>query len=69
MTSANDAPERDPRDWTIQGSADGGATWTTVDTRTGQTFDQRYQTKSMTSRARGRTGFIGSASPGTRRAI
>ncbi|RZU49302.1 putative alpha-1,2-mannosidase [Krasilnikovia cinnamomea] len=43
LTSANDAPERDPRDWTVEGSAD-GTTWTTVDTRTGQSFDQRFQT-------------------------
>ncbi|HEV7964764.1 MAG TPA: GH92 family glycosyl hydrolase [Actinoplanes sp.] len=47
LTSANDAPERDPRDWTLQGSAD-GTTWTTVDTQTGQTFDQRFQTKTYT---------------------
>nr|BFE68994.1 hypothetical protein GCM10020092_022950 [Actinoplanes digitatis] len=44
LTSANDAPERDPRDWTLQGSADGTA-WTTVDTRTGQTFAERFQTR------------------------
>jgi predicted alpha-1,2-mannosidase len=42
LTSANDAVERDPKDWTLQGSADGQA-WTTVDTRTGQAFDQRFQ--------------------------
>ncbi|MEV6595629.1 GH92 family glycosyl hydrolase [Actinoplanes sp. NPDC051346] len=46
LTSANDAPERDPRDWTLEGSAD-GTTWTTVDTRAGQTFDQRFQTKTF----------------------
>jgi len=45
LTSANDAPERDPRDWTLDGSNDGGTTWTTVDTVTGNTFDQRFQTK------------------------
>ncbi|WP_433367488.1 GH92 family glycosyl hydrolase [Actinoplanes sp. CA-142083] len=44
LTSANDAPERDPRDWTLQGSAD-GTTWTTVDTRAGETFGERFQTK------------------------
>ncbi|MGK5678307.1 GH92 family glycosyl hydrolase [Actinoplanes sp. URMC 104] len=44
LTSANDAPERDPRDWTLEGSADGTA-WTTVDTRTGETFGERFQTK------------------------
>nr|WP_239079919.1 GH92 family glycosyl hydrolase [Actinoplanes brasiliensis] len=44
LTSANDAPERDPRDWNLQGSAD-GANWTTVDTRSDETFDERFQTK------------------------
>jgi predicted alpha-1,2-mannosidase len=47
LTSANDAPERDPRDWTLQGSTDGG-TWTTVDTQTGQTFTERFQTRTYT---------------------
>ncbi|MET0415967.1 MAG: discoidin domain-containing protein, partial [Actinoplanes sp.] len=44
LTSANDAPERDPSDWTLQGSTD-GTTWTTVDTRSGQSFDERFQTR------------------------
>jgi predicted alpha-1,2-mannosidase len=44
LTSANDAPERDPRDWTVQGSAD-GTTWTTLDTQSGQTFTDRGQSK------------------------
>jgi predicted alpha-1,2-mannosidase len=47
LTSANDAPERDPQDWTLDGSNDGGATWTTVDTVTGNTFDERFQTKTF----------------------
>jgi hypothetical protein len=47
LTSANDAPERDPRDWTLEGSAD-GTTWTTVDTVTGNSFDSRFQTKTFT---------------------
>ncbi|MET0496004.1 MAG: GH92 family glycosyl hydrolase, partial [Actinoplanes sp.] len=47
LTSANDAPERDPRDWNLQGSTD-GSTWATLDTRTGQSFDQRFQTKTFT---------------------
>ena len=38
LTSANDAAERDPKNWVIQGSTD-GQTWTTVDTRTGQSWD------------------------------
>ena len=37
LSSANDAPERDPRDWELQGSAD-GQSWTTLDTRTDQSF-------------------------------
>jgi hypothetical protein len=44
LTSANDAPGRDPRDWTLQGSQD-GQTWTTLDTQTGQDFSERFQTK------------------------
>ncbi|WP_328530059.1 GH92 family glycosyl hydrolase [Nocardioides sp. NBC_00368] len=44
LTSANDAAERDPKDWVIQGSTD-GQTWTTVDTRTGQSWDERFQTR------------------------
>ncbi|SNX64615.1 predicted alpha-1,2-mannosidase [Streptomyces sp. TLI_55] len=45
LTSANDYAERDPKDWTLQGSAD-GKDWKTLDTRSGQTFDERFQTKS-----------------------
>ncbi|MFH8533886.1 fibronectin type III domain-containing protein [Streptomyces tendae] len=44
VTSANDAPERDPRDWELRGSDD-GSTWTTLDTRTGQEFTDRFQRK------------------------
>ena len=47
LTSANDVPERDPRDWRLQGSAD-GTTWTTVDTRAGETFSGRGVTKGYT---------------------
>ncbi|MET7367338.1 GH92 family glycosyl hydrolase [Streptomyces sp. NPDC005566] len=45
LTSANDHDERDPKDWTLKGSAD-GKTWTDLDTRTGQAFSERFQTKS-----------------------
>lgn len=45
LTSANDYAERDPRDWTLQGSTD-GKDWKTLDTRSGETFDERFQTKS-----------------------
>ncbi|MER5846843.1 GH92 family glycosyl hydrolase [Streptomyces sp. NPDC002012] len=45
LTSANDHDERDPKDWTLQGSAD-GKDWKDLDSRTGQTFTERFQTKS-----------------------
>lgn len=45
LTSANDHAERDPKDWTLQGSAD-GKEWKDLDTRKGETFAERFQTKS-----------------------
>ena len=42
VSSANDVPARDPKDWTFLGSQD-GTTWTTLDTKSGQTFTNRYQ--------------------------
>ncbi len=47
VTSGNDAPGRDPRDWTLAGSDD-GATWTALDTQTGQDFGARGQSRSYT---------------------
>jgi predicted alpha-1,2-mannosidase len=44
MGSANDAPGRDPQDWTLQGSNDGQA-WTTLDTQVDQSFSERFQMK------------------------
>ncbi|MEV4313242.1 GH92 family glycosyl hydrolase [Actinocrispum sp. NPDC049592] len=44
LTSANDFPGRDPRDWTLRGSND-GQSWTDLDKQTGQSWDQRFQTK------------------------
>ncbi|WP_157244393.1 GH92 family glycosyl hydrolase [Nonomuraea typhae] len=44
LASANDAPERDPRDWRLEGSDD-GRNWTAVDTRAGETFDARFKTR------------------------
>lgn len=44
ITSANDAAERDPKNWTLQGSNDSTA-WTILDTRTNETFASRIQTK------------------------
>ena len=40
LTSAGDAPERDPAAWTLQGSTD-GTTFTTIDTRQAQTWTDR----------------------------
>jgi hypothetical protein len=42
LTTGNDVPERDPKDWQVQGSND-GTNWTTLDTRTGQSFPVRLQ--------------------------
>jgi fibronectin type 3 domain-containing protein len=47
ITSANDVPQRDPAAWTFQGSND-GSVWTTLDTRTAQTFAARSQTNTYT---------------------
>ncbi|WP_327667431.1 GH92 family glycosyl hydrolase [Streptomyces sp. NBC_00485] len=45
LTSANDFAERDPKDWTLQGSTD-GKDWKTVDSRSGESFPERFRTKS-----------------------
>jgi predicted alpha-1,2-mannosidase len=44
LTSANDHAERDPADWTLKGSAD-GRDWKTLDTRSGESFPERFRTK------------------------
>ncbi|MFG2511783.1 discoidin domain-containing protein [Streptomyces sp. NPDC048584] len=44
LTSANDFDDRDPRDWTLLGSQDGRA-WTPLDTRSGERFPERFQTR------------------------
>jgi predicted alpha-1,2-mannosidase len=43
LTSANDHAERDPQDWTLKGSTD-GTDWKTLDTRSGETFSERFRT-------------------------
>ncbi len=45
LTSANDVPERDPKDWRLEGSDD-ATTWVTLDTRSGESFTSRFQTRS-----------------------
>ena len=43
LTSANDFPQRDPQDWRLLASNDGGTTWTTLDTRKGEIFAERHE--------------------------
>jgi hypothetical protein len=43
MVSGNDSPERDPKDWNLQGSNDGGATFTILDTKAAQAWTRRNQ--------------------------
>jgi regulation of enolase protein 1 (concanavalin A-like superfamily) len=44
VTSANDVPTRDPKDWQFQGSND-GSNWATLDTRGNQSFGNRFEAK------------------------
>jgi hypothetical protein len=44
LTSANDAPDRDPSAWTLRGSAD-GRLWRTLDIRSGQSFAGRHRSR------------------------
>lgn len=43
LTSANDFPQRDPRDWRLLGSNDGGRTWVVLDEETNQIFATRQE--------------------------
>ena len=45
LTSANDFPQRDPQDWRLLASNDGGKTWTTLDVRKDEIFSARQQRK------------------------
>ncbi|MEU7649474.1 GH92 family glycosyl hydrolase [Streptomyces huasconensis] len=44
LTSANDHAPRDPKDWTLKGSAD-GKDWKVLDERGGEVFDGRHKTR------------------------
>ncbi|MBI9072599.1 MAG: T9SS type A sorting domain-containing protein [Melioribacteraceae bacterium] len=44
LTSANDAVERDPKDWVLKGSKD-GVVWDTLDVQANQNFPERFYTK------------------------
>ena len=43
ITSANDFPARDPKDWKLLGSNDRGSNWTTLDIRRNELFASRFQ--------------------------
>ncbi|WP_062058215.1 basic secretory protein-like protein [Aquimarina longa] len=45
ITSANDAPGRDPKNWTLSGSTD-GINWEVLDSKTDQEFSKRTVTNS-----------------------
>ncbi|MET0424843.1 MAG: GH92 family glycosyl hydrolase [Actinoplanes sp.] len=47
LTSGNDEPSRDPRNWELLGSVD-GTDWEVVDARTGETFARRGLTREFT---------------------
>jgi hypothetical protein len=46
ITSGNDAPERDPKDFNLQGSND-GTMWTTIDSRSNERFLSRNLTRTF----------------------
>lgn len=46
LVSANDEPQRDPRDWLLHGSADGHH-WTQLDSRSGQEFTERFEARTF----------------------
>ncbi|CAI0384113.1 unnamed protein product [Linum tenue] len=53
ITSANDAPERDPMDWVVEGSIDGGSNWHILDKRASQVFEDRFQCRSFEVQRKG----------------
>ncbi|PKH87630.1 basic secretory protein-like protein [Colwellia sp. Bg11-28] len=46
LISGNDAPERDPAEWTVEGSGD-GTIWVEIDSRSGQTFGSRGEKRTF----------------------
>ncbi|KAG8479102.1 hypothetical protein CXB51_028981 [Gossypium anomalum] len=55
LMSANDAPERDPMDWVVEGSNDGGLSWHVLDERRSEMFDKPFQRKTYNVKS---TGFL-----------
>ncbi|CAL5381346.1 unnamed protein product [Camellia sinensis] len=58
LMSANDAPERDPMDWVLEGSDDGGSSWRALDKQTSQMFKNRFERKTFKIRS---VGFLANA--------
>lgn len=48
ITSADDYDVRDPKDWQLLGSNDGGVTWTLLDRRRNEVFPDRFQRRVFT---------------------
>ncbi|NQU20585.1 MAG: hypothetical protein HQ567_04830, partial [Candidatus Nealsonbacteria bacterium] len=46
VTSGNDVPARDPKNWRLEGS-NNGTTWSVLDTRTDENFGTRSETRSF----------------------
>ncbi len=46
ITSGNDAPDRDPKSWTLQGSTN-GSSWQNIDQRSNQDFPNRNQKRTF----------------------
>lgn len=45
ITSANDADGRDPENFNLQGSNDGGVTWSAIESWVGESWDNRFERK------------------------
>ncbi|MDX3774213.1 discoidin domain-containing protein [Chromatiaceae bacterium AAb-1] len=45
ITSADDAPARDPENFNVEGSNDGGVSWTRIGSWIGESFDNRFERK------------------------
>lgn len=48
LTSANDEPGRDPRDWELLGSNDDGKNWTMLERRVDELFSERFERRIFT---------------------
>ena len=48
LISANDQADRDPLDWRLLGTSNGGKTWIPLDSRKGEVFSERLQKRTFT---------------------